>query len=317
MLSILGITIPIFILIGAGYVSGRRGVFSPQEFQGMGRFVLLFALPAITFDTLARRPMAEIFEPGYLAAYGLGSLGMFVLTLLFLRFARGMGVGRGAMLALGTSSANSAFMGYSIVSQFIGAQAAIALAHTMVIENLVVIPLALALAEIADHRGASLLSIAGKTLTNLAKTPLIVALVLGAACSIAGLHPPDVISRPIEMLAKASAPVALFVIGGTLVGVHLGHEGPRAAPIAAAKLVLHPLAVTLALLLFSVRDPALARAAILYAAMPMLSIYPLLAARHGDQRLAAVALLVAVAASFATISVTLWLIDQGVVPLGR
>ena len=315
MLAILAITVPIFVLIGAGYLSGRRGIFTAEQFQGMGKFVLLFALPAITFDTLARRPMAEIFEPGYLAAYGLGSLGMFVLTLAFMRILPGMGIGRGAMLALGASSANSAFMGYPIVSQFIGPQAAIALAHSMVIENLVVIPLALALAEIADHRGASLLAIAGKTLANLAKTPLIVALVLGAACSIAGLHPPDMIAKPIEMLAKASAPVALFVIGGGLVGVRLGHEGPRATPIAAAKLILHPLAVTLALLLFSVRDPALAKAAILYAAMPMLSIYPLLAARHNDQRLAAVALLLAVAASFATISFVLWLIERGTLPL--
>lgn len=314
MLAILGLTIPIFVLIAAGYVSGRRGLFTAEQFQGMGKFVLLFALPAITFDTLARRPMAEIFEPGYLAAYGLASLAVFLLALAAIRLA-GAGAGRAAILALGASSANSAFMGYPIVSQVIGSQpAAIALAHSMVIENLLVIPLALAIAEVSDHRGASLLAIAGNTLSNLAKTPLIVALLLGTACSLLGLHPPEIIARPIEMLSRASAPVALFVIGGGLVGVKLGQESLRATPISAAKLLLHPLAVTLALLAFTVRDPALAKAAILYAAMPMLSIYPLLAGRHGDHRLAAVALLLTVGASFVTISIALWLIEAGALP---
>ncbi|KRA83026.1 AEC family transporter [Altererythrobacter sp. Root672] len=315
MLSILALTIPVFVIVALGFGAGRAVLFSADQFRGMGKFVLQFALPALTFDTLARRPLAEIFEPAYLAAYGLGSVAMFLLALLVIRFAARQDTGRAAILALGASSSNSAFMGYPIVFQLVGSSAAVALAHTMVIENLIVIPLALAVAEVTEHRGARILVILSRTLVNLLKMPLILGMILGAAFSATGLPLPEVAALPIEMLARASAPVALFVIGGSLVSVKIGQDGPAAGAIASAKLLLHPLMVALAILLVPIKDPALAAAAILYAAVPMLSIYPLLASRHGNERLGAVALLLAVGASFITVSCFLWLIEKGIMPL--
>lgn len=314
MLSILSLTTPVFAIVALGFLAGRARLFSADQFRGMGKFVLQFALPAVTFHTLASRPMSEIFEPAYLGAYGLGSVAMFLLALFVIRFTIGQGAGRAAVLALGASSSNSAFIGYPIVFQFVGGSAAVALAHTMVIENLMVIPLALTIAEVTEHRSASILTVLSRTLVNLLKMPLIVAMILGAACAAIGVSLPEVAARPIEMLAQASAPVALFVIGGSLVGVKIGREGTAAAPIAAAKLLLHPLMVALAMLLVPIADSAFAAAAILYAAVPMLSIYPLLAARHGNERLGAVALLLAVGASFVTVSGFLWLIERGVLP---
>jgi malonate transporter len=52
-------------------------------------------------------------------------------------------------------------------------------------------------------------------------------------------------------------------------------------------------------------EPSLQRAAIIYASVPMLSIYPVLAQKYGLDGLAAAALLVATTLSFVTIN--LWL----------
>jgi len=55
-----------------------------------------------------------------------------------------------------------------------------------------------------------------------------------------------------------------------------------------------------------VADPELRTAAVLFAAMPMLGIYPLLAQKHGHDEITAAALLVTTVGSFFTLSALLW-----------
>ena len=52
-------------------------------------------------------------------------------------------------------------------------------------------------------------------------------------------------------------------------------------------------------------------AAILLAGMPMMGIYPLLAMRHGHERLAAAALFGATVAAFFTLNAMLWALGHG------
>jgi hypothetical protein len=80
------------------------------------------------------------------------------------------------------------------------------------------------------------------------------------------------------------------------------------ALVAVGKLAVHPLAVLVLLLLLPPIDPRLGAAAVAYASMPMLSIYPILAQKYGLQGFCAAALLVTTLASFATISATLWML---------
>ncbi|GAB2875524.1 hypothetical protein GCM10027277_50960 [Pseudoduganella ginsengisoli] len=54
-------------------------------------------------------------------------------------------------------------------------------------------------------------------------------------------------------------------------------------------------------------DPQLRRAAILMAAMPMMSIYPIVAQAYGLENRSAAALVLTTSASFVTLSVLLWL----------
>ncbi len=57
-----------------------------------------------------------------------------------------------------------------------------------------------------------------------------------------------------------------------------------------------------------VADPQLRTAAVLFAAMPMLGIYPILAARHGREEVSATALMVTTVGSFFTLSALLWML---------
>lgn len=304
MLQILSITTPIFILIGLGFLSARGGLISREQVRGMGTFVINFALPALVLKALSENPIGEVFNWQYLTAYGLGSLAVFCLGLLASRALRREPLDSSAINALGMANSNSGFIGYPIVAMTLGATAAIGLALNMVVENLLIMPLALALAEAGRQEGSAL-RVARETLKRLARSPLIIAMLIGLPLALLELRLPAVPARVVEMLATASAPLALFVIGGSLYGLRLiGMQGDIGM-IAFGKLILHPLAVLLIFSLLPDVDPTLMAAGVLFASAPMLSIYPILGQRFGVDGRCAAALLLTTAVSFVTISTLL------------
>jgi len=306
MLVILGITAPIFILIAIGFLACRFGLISRDQAGGMGRFVITFALPALVIRALLERPLAEVIDWYYLLAYGLGSLLVFGLGYVVARFVRKDSLSGSALAGLGVSVSNSGFVGYPIVVMAIGAPAGVALALGMIIENLLMIPLALTLAELGRHSDGGVWKALRGTVYNLARHPILIAISAGLLMALLELHPPPVAMKVIDMLATASAPVALFVIGASLNGMKPGGMMMDVSQLAIGKLIIHPLMVLLCFTLLPVSDPVLATAGVLMAAAPMMSIYPILGARYGLEGRCAAGLVVATVLSFLSVSVFIW-----------
>ncbi|WP_066342512.1 AEC family transporter [Azohydromonas lata] len=305
MLNILSITVPIYLLIGLGYLAGLRGWFTKPESRVLGRFVIQLALPALMFQALSSRRVAEILNGPFLLSYAVGSLASMAVGLVVARKLRRRGIALSAYFGLGMSASNSGFVGYPIVVQFLGPVAAVAMALAMLVENLVMIPVAVALAD-GDNSSKAWAATLWRTLRRLAGNPLILSIVAGLAMSLLGLSLPQPVARAVQLLANASSAAALFVIGCSLVGLQLRGRLSDIAGVALGKLLLHPLLVLAMLMLLPPIEGPLRAAAVAFAAMPMLSIYPILAQRHGEESFTAAVLLLATLLSFMTISVWLW-----------
>jgi malonate transporter len=306
MLAILGITAPIFILIAIGFFSCRSGMVSRDQAAGMGRFVISFALPALVIKALLERPLAEVVDWNYLLGYGLGSLLVFGLGYAFARWVRKDSQSGSALVGMGMSVSNSGFVGYPIVAMALGSPAAVALTLGMIIENLLMIPLALTLAELGRQSGDGAWRALRGTLHNLVRHPVLIAIVAALLMALLEFRPPPVLMRVIEMLALASAPVALFVIGASLYGIKASGLAMDVGQMAIGKLIVHPLMILLCFTLIPVSDPVLASAGVLMAAAPMMSIYPILGARYGLEGRCAASLVAATILSFLSISLFIW-----------
>lgn len=302
MLAVLTITAPIFILIALGFISARIALLNREQIRGMGGFVINFALPALVFKALADRSIGEVLNVPYLLAYALGSLTVFGLGFAISRWLRKEGLSASALSAMGMSVSNSGFIGYPIVAMALGPPAAVALALGMLVENLLMIPLALALAEAGTQGSSPTLAVVRETARRLLKNPVIIAISLGLALSLLEVRLPIILATTIDMLAKASAPVALFVIGGVLYGVKTRGVLLDVGQIAVGKLLLHPLAVFASFWLLAPIDPQLMVAGVLFASTPVMSIYPILGQRFGLEGRSAAALVVSTCLAFFSIS---------------
>jgi hypothetical protein len=311
MLDILAIIAPIFLLIGLGFAAVHLGWFSSAGLLPLGGFVIRFSLPALLFNALSRRSFAEVLNLRYLAAYAAGSLLALAAGLAWAMLVRRERLSAGAITAMGMCCANSAFVGYPVALQVVGPEATVALALTMMVENLLMIPLCLALADTGADQGHHFGLALGRALAGLPRNPIIVAIALGFGFAMLQWHLPAPVGKSIDLLAGAAAAVSLFYVGGMLAGLSLRSMAADAAAVSAGKLVLHPLGVAAALWLFGPVQQGLSASSLLMAGAPMLGVYAIFGQKHGQQQRCAARMLVATVASFFTLAVVVGLLHRG------
>ena len=315
MLNILGITLPIFIIVAIGFVAVRSGYFVKTDIGILSKFVINIALPALLFKSLSQRSFADIFNGRYLFVYAAASLLLFALGFALAYWREGRRLEAGALRGMGMSFSNSAFIGYPVLLQFVGPVGGVAVALCMLVETLIMLPLTLLLAEAGMHKGSEFSgNSVGKLLTSLLKerllkNPLILSIVAAITFSSAGLTMPALLSRTIDLLAAASSPVALFVIGGMLVGMQVQGMMLPVTQVFVGKLLLHPLLVFSLFMLLPPIDITLHNAAIVIASMPMLSIYPVLGQKYKQGDVCSATMLTTTALSFVTVSLVMWLLS--------
>jgi len=305
MISVLSITFPIFLLVAVGYVSTKTEITTAENIRGIGVFVIRLALPAMLFRSLSQRPIMELLDARYLGIYALGSLATFALVFAGARFVGKRGIADAAIMGLGSSTSNSGFIGYPIAALAIGPDALIAVSLTMLVENLVMIPIALGLAESEKRASEPLHKILFFVLRRLTRNPMILGILAGCAASIAGWLPPAPVQHAIDLLANASTAAALFAIGGVLAGLRLSSIGWDVVAIVTPKLILHPLAIWAACLILPAPPQTYQKAMLVFAATPMLSVYSLVSQPYGLEKRSAAALLGATSLSFLTLTTLL------------
>ena len=317
MLEIFGVTGPIFLTIGAGYAAARAGLFSQDELRVFGRFVINLALPCLLFDAVARQQPSDLVNPTYLLGYAGGSLATLALGLYWGRRVAHQDPSGAAYMADGHVLLEQRLRRLPDPAADAAGGRRQRAGANMVVENFIMLPLVLALAERGHGPPGAWHDVVAQSLRRLAVNPLVIGLVIGLTFALMGWQLPAPAARTVTLFASASSVLSLFIIGGTLAAVTVTRGlGSRVAPIVVAKLLLHPLLVGGALWLAVAAgapplSPDLQRAAILLAGMPMMGIYTLLALRHGHERMAAAAMFGATVGAFVTLNVMLWALGLG------
>lgn len=146
---------------------------------------------------------------------------------------------------------------------------------------------------------------------NVLIIPVAIAIVAALLVEAFAVELPEVLDRSVNIVANSSSAVALFAIGGMLVGLKLRGQLRDILTAVGGKLLLMPvLAVALVTLLPMLGLPALTLelrvAAVLTAALPSMSVMATVAEQHGEGDLGAASMMLSMVCSFVTL--TAWML---------
>ncbi|MEU8180812.1 AEC family transporter [Micromonospora sp. NPDC049047] len=237
--------VPIWILTALGYAACRWGLLGEAGASVLGRFVFHLAMPAALFLALSRMPLSG-FDGRSLLAFGLSTTAVVGFGWVGASWLFGREPGERPIWGMAAGYVNSANLGIPIATQVLGDVSF--LAEVVLLQVLVVTPVILvALDRHSDPAGRIRVR---RIATLPVRNPVILASLLGVACSAAGLHLPSAASVSLTLLSGAAVPAALVALGASL---------HRPAPSPAEPTELAELALITALKL--VAQPVIAYAA--------------------------------------------------------
>jgi hypothetical protein len=269
LLSVLFIVLPVFALILAGWAARRIGVLGAHATSEIARFVIYLSLPALLFDIVANARWTEIWQPGFVATFGLGAAAVFVVTIA-VRLSGSRHLADASIDGLNAAYANTGFVGFPLVVATLG-QAALAPALiATIITVCVLFGVAIVLIEIGLRTEQHPRHILKKVALSVLSNPLLVTPLLGALVLLAGVPVPVPIESFVKLLGGAASPCALVALGLFLGEKRARSEGVYSATafLTVLKLVVHPGATwILASRVFHL-SPLLTHSAVLLAALP-------------------------------------------------
>jgi hypothetical protein len=277
MQTSLGIVLPLFALILTGFAFVRAGVLGTDGVKGIGAFVFNLAVPALLFRSMATGLPQDGAGLGVVYVYYLGAGIVFALTMLIGRIAFGLDLAQQALMAITATFSNAVLIGIPLVFAAFGREGQIAVLLITSLHSAIFVTLATVLVEIGRGGGAQPLAI----LRSVAANPLLLAVLAGAAWSLAGWGLPAPVDTFTRLLAGAAAPAALFALGATLAQFRLGGAVQDIATITVLKMVVHPALVWLLAHSVFGLAPTETAVAVIIAALPS-GVNPfILAQRYG------------------------------------
>ena len=320
MQAILAVTVPFFALVLCGWLAAWRRLLPESAIPGLNAYLLYFALPCMLFRFGHATPLVELLNPALLLLYTLCALLLVVFTIAVTRGPR-VHLKDAAFGALVAAFPNSGFMGVPLLVAMLGPAAAGPAICSLLADLFVTTSLCIGIGQAHDASGLGPRQAATRALRGALSNPLPWAIAAGAG--LAGVALPAPLEVIVRMLGDSASPVALFTIGAVLwrAGQHAHSRTPPALylPVAAIKLLLHPL------LVFAAVGAARALGApisafqmlvlVLVAALPSASNVSMLAERYGaDNGRIARIIMSSTVLAFVTFTLLAW--SLGVAPKG-
>ena len=308
MNTILGVTLPFFALILFGYVAARRRWVPPESVPAFNGFLLYFAVPALLFRFAAQTPFHEIVNVPYFVAWSAAGVTVLAIVALAARRFLQLGMRDAAFFGLVGAVSNAGYLGVPLLVTLLGARAAAPAILAIVADLLIVASAGLALAEMEGATRRGWRDDVKDAVLRLVLNPFVIAMALGATFSGLRWTLPTPFAEIVKLLADAAGPCALFAIGLSLVRPDAPLKSPSLALPVAAKLLLHPAIVALAM--FAIGADEFTRdAAILVAALPSAGWVFIFALRYeADAGRVSATILITTALAFVTFSALVWML---------
>ncbi len=309
MQALLDVILPVFLVIGFGYVAVWRNWFSDAGVNGLMKFTQNFAIPCLLFSAIAGLDLSASFDWRLMFSFYAGALSGFVLGLLGALIVFKRPLEDAVVIGFCCLFSNSVLLGLPLTERAYGPDALEANFAIIALHSPFCYGVGITVMEVVRAKGQAGPALLGRVLKAMFSNALIVGIVLGLLVNLSGIALPQVMKDGLDLMSGAALPAALFGLGGVLASYRPEGDMRLVIYICLVSLIIHPL-ITRGLGLAVSLPVEATRSAVLTAAMaPGVNAY-IFASMYGrTMRVAATAVLVGTALTILTAWV--WL---GVLP---
>ena len=266
MAALIDVILPVFLVIGFGYLAVWKGYFSDAGVDGLMKFTQGFAIPCLLFRAISTLDLGQNFDLALLGNFYIGALAGFLAGLFGARYLFHRDWEDSVAIGFCCLFSNSLLLGLPITERAYGASALEANYAIIAVHSPFCYAVGITAMEIARNRGGNIASLPGKVLRAMFRNALIVGITLGLIVNIGGIPVPGVMTDALDLMVRAALPAALFGLGGVLYRYRPEGDMRTILYVVAISLVLHP-AVVWGLARFNDLDIDATRSAMLTAAM--------------------------------------------------
>ena len=217
--------VPIIVVMLAGYISGKKGIFSGADAKKFNKVVLDYALPAALFVSIVQATREDLIKDIKLTLVStIGIMACFMIVYFVFRMFKKNTRADAAVSALISGSPTIGFLGFAVLEPIFGTSPSVALVVAIVgiVVNAIGIPVGLSLMNASlekQNPGSTSKESAWKPVIHALEQPVAWCPILAVIWVIAGIPWPDYLSPSFNLIAKANASMAVFSAGITLAAI--------------------------------------------------------------------------------------------------
>ena len=301
MQALLDVIVPVFVVMGFGYLAVWRGFFSNSDVEGLMRFTQNFAIPCLLFKAIAETDLQNTFQADLLAAFYSGATISFFAGIFGGRFLFARDWEDCVAIGFCCLFSNSLMLGLAITERAYGPEV---LATNFVIVALhapFCYGLGIFAMEIARNRNQRPSFILKNVALAMFRNALVLGILAGFVFNLCSLSLPNPIDDAVDMIVLVALPTALFGMGGFLYQYRpAGDIGPIIM-VGIISLLMHPILVWTFGRALALDQNAFRSAVVTSAMAPGINGFVFASIYERGRRVAASVVLICTAASIFTV----------------
>lgn len=313
MFTVLSLVFPLFSVIFIGYLCGRIAKIPVEGLAWMNFFIIYIALPGLFFQLLAKTPVEQFSNLGFILITTFSTFGMFCLTFSISYFRKNSNLQESTMKGFCGCYGNIGYLGPPIALLAFGPEAGIPVALVFCFDNIHHFTMAPVLMALSNKEKQSVWVVSKNIFVKIFTHPFIISTILGVLAAVYSFRPPEAIESLLNFLQSAAAPCALFVMGVTAALRPLKRIPIELSYLVPFKLLLQPIVVYVALIYFIPDiNPVWLHSAVLMAALPVATNVFVIAQQYNVwQERASSAIVISTLISIVTLTSYLYLVEIG------
>ena len=306
MLDVLNLTIPMFSLIGIGFLLKSIDFISEKDGRILSKFAFYILLPPLMFSSIIAGNASNSLNLNFVVRYEIVTLFIFFITFLLGSLLNLKAMERG-IFGLNAAYPNYGYIGVPLCILAFGSGAGIPLALILLADTFVLLS-TLIFYSIAENKQTNLKLLGKEIIKRFFYNPLMLSVIFAFLFSFLKIELFTAIDTTITLIASSATAVALIALGVSLNVNSLSNQKSVLVFITLIKLILHPVLIFFIFYYSQNIDPIWIKTAIVCSSLPVAANVFVLANyyKHFSNESAAA---ITITTIFSSVTVTLTLLQ--------